>query len=155
MTSKVQPAADYWTDDVKSAARCKLLNHWPKKAGDEIALFLLSRKMAASRFRSFSEENIAQLLNDKDSENTKKSTNQHRLIFESYLEEKNIRNPTTAVDLEAVLRKFCAEARKKDGQVQNCLKESSFSPFRVYFEWIIKQLLNSAFEEYEALGLGG
>ena len=76
--------------------------------------------MPASRFRSLSEENIAQLLNDKDSENTKKSMKQRRLIFESYLEEKNIRNPTTAVELEAVLRKFCAGARKKDGQVQNC-----------------------------------
>ena len=70
--------------------------------------------------RSLSEENIAHLLNDKDSENTKKSTKQHRLSFESYLEGKNIRNPTTAVELDAVLRKFCAEARKKDGQVQNC-----------------------------------
>ena len=40
--------------------------------------------MAASRFRSLN-ENIAQLLNDKDSENTKKPTKQHRLIFESYL----------------------------------------------------------------------
>ena len=75
--------------------------------------------MAASRFRSLSEEDIFQLLNDKDRENTKKSTKQ-RLIFESYLEEKNIRNPTTAVELEAVLRKSCAEARKEDGQVQNC-----------------------------------
>ena len=69
--------------------------------------------MAASRFRSLSEENIAQLLNDKDSENTKKSTKQHRLIFESYHKEKNIRNPATAVELAAVLRKFYTEARKK------------------------------------------
>ena len=76
--------------------------------------------MPASRFRSLSEENIAQFLNNKDGENTKKSTKQHRLIFESYLEEKNIKNPTTAVELEAVLRKFCAKAMKKDGQVQKC-----------------------------------
>ena len=64
--------------------------------------------MDASRSASLSEENIAQLLKDKDSENTKKSTKQHRLIFESYLKEKNIdiRNPTTAVELAAVLRKF-------------------------------------------------
>ena len=48
--------------------------------------------MPASRFRSLSEENIAQLLNDKGGGNTKKSTKQHRLIFESYLEEKNIKN---------------------------------------------------------------
>ena len=68
--------------------------------------------MAASRFRSLSEENIAQLLNDKDSENTKKSRKQHRLIFESYLKDKNIRNPKTAVELAAVSRKFYAKARK-------------------------------------------
>ena len=70
-------------------------------------LFLVSRKtkseMAASRFTSLSEENITQLLNHKDSENTKKSTKQHRLSFESYLKEKNIRNPTTAVELAEVL----------------------------------------------------
>ena len=37
--------------------------------------------LAASRFRSLSEENIAQLLYDNDNENTKKLTKQHRLIF--------------------------------------------------------------------------
>ena len=68
------------------------------------------------------EENIAQLLNDKDNENTKTSTKQHRLIFESYLKEKNIRNPATAVELAAVLRKFYAEARKKDEKI--CSKNS-------------------------------
>ena len=78
--------------------------------------------MATSRFRSLSEENIAQLLNDKDRENIKKSTKQHRLILSLTSRRKNIRNPTTAVDLEAVLRKSFAEARKKDGQVQNCSK---------------------------------
>ena len=76
--------------------------------------------MAASRFRSLSEGNIAPLLNDKESKNTKKSTKQHCVIFESYLKEKSIRNPATAVELAAILRKFYAEARKKDGQVQNC-----------------------------------
>ena len=107
MTSKVQPAADYWTIDVR------LLNHWKRKPGDEVE----SEMSEMARFRSLSEENIAQLLNDKDSENTKTSTKQRRLIFESYLKEKNIRNPTTAVELAAVLRKFYAEARKKDGQM--------------------------------------
>ena len=58
--------------------------------------------MATSRFTSLREENITQLLNDKDSENTKKLTKHHRLIFESYLiKEKNIRNPSTAVELAA------------------------------------------------------
>ena len=70
-----------------------------------------------ARFRSLSKENIAQLLNDKDGMKTKKWTKQHHLIFESYLKEKNIRDPTTAVELAAVLRKFSFEARKKDGQM--------------------------------------
>ena len=78
--------------------------------------------MAASRFRSLSEENIAQLLNDKDSENTKKSTKQHRLIFESYLKEKSI-NPTTAEKLTAVLRKVLSRGEKK---VDRCTKKTLF-----------------------------
>ena len=81
--------------------------------------------MAASKFRSLSEENIAQLLNDKDGENTIKSRKQHHLIFESYLKEKNIRNPTTAVELAAVLRKFYTEARKKDDR---CTQKTPFVP---------------------------
>ena len=46
-------------------------------------LILVSRKtkseMAANRFTRLSEENITQSLYDKNSENTKKSTKQHRL----------------------------------------------------------------------------
>ena len=42
--------------------------------------------MAPSRFASLSEENITQLLNDKDNENTKKLRKQHRLIFVSYFQ---------------------------------------------------------------------
>ena len=82
--------------------------------------------MAASRFRSSSEENITQLLNDKDSENTKTSMKQHRLIFESYLKEKNTRNPTTAVELAAILRKFYAEAKKK--RMDKCTQKTPFVP---------------------------
>ena len=62
-------------------------------------------------------ETIARLLNDKDSENAKKATKQHRLILESYPKEKNIRNPTTAVELAAVLRKF------KKKEFENILNE--------------------------------
>ena len=82
--------------------------------------------MTASRFISLSEENIAQLLNDKDSENTKTSTKQHRLIFEPYLKEKNIRNPTTPVNLAAVLRRFYAEARNK---MDRCTKKLPLKTF--------------------------
>ncbi|CAH3185501.1 unnamed protein product, partial [Porites lobata] len=93
--------------------------------------------MAVSRFTSLSEENDTQ--NDKDSENTKKLTKHHRLIFESYLKEKNIRNPSTAVELAAVLRTFYAEARKKDGQMysKNSLCSTRFALCRHF-----KQELN-------------
>ena len=67
MTSKVQPAADFEPATEKN---------WRRNC-----VIFVSLKMAASRFRSLSEKNIAQLLNDKDSENTKKSTKQYRLIF--------------------------------------------------------------------------
>ena len=93
MTSNVQPAADYWTNDRENL-------------GTRLC-YLTKSEM----------ETIAHLLNDKDSENTKKSTKQHRLIFESYLKEKNIRNPTTAVELAAVLRKF------KKKEFENILNE--------------------------------
>ena len=66
------------------------------------------------------------LLNDKDSENTKKSTKQHRLIFESYLKEKNIRNPTTALELAAVLRKFSRRDEKKG--TDRCTQKTPFAP---------------------------
>ena len=81
--------------------------------------------MAASRFRSLSEENIAQILNDKDSKNTKKSTKQHRLIFESSLKEKNISNPTTAVELATVLRKFYPTREKR---MDRCTQKTPFVP---------------------------
>ena len=37
MTSKVQPAENYWT-------RCRLLNRWPRKPGDKVVLYLVSGK---------------------------------------------------------------------------------------------------------------
>ena len=52
MTSKVQPAADYWTIDVK--------DYWTvdqENLGTRMC-YLTKREMAASRFTSLSEENI-------------------------------------------------------------------------------------------------
>ena len=67
MTSKVQAL--------------QIIEPLTEKNWRRICVIFVGPKMAASRFRSVSEKNIAQLLNDKDSENTKKSTKQHRLIF--------------------------------------------------------------------------
>ena len=49
MTSKVEPSENYWTNDVKILAilnqwRQKLLNRWPRKPGDKVALYLVSGK---------------------------------------------------------------------------------------------------------------
>ena len=44
MTSKVEPTENYWTNDVKSAARRRLLNRWPRKPGDKVVLHLVSGK---------------------------------------------------------------------------------------------------------------
>ena len=78
-------------------------------------LFLLVRKWLRVGLEVWAKKILPSYLMIK-SENTKKSM-KRRLIFESYLKEKNIRNPTTAVELAAVLQKFYAEARKKDGQM--------------------------------------
>ena len=47
MTSKMQSAADYWTDDVKMTAKVRLaVDYWTvdrKKPGDETVLFFVSR----------------------------------------------------------------------------------------------------------------
>ena len=53
MTSKVQPAENYWTDDVKSAACCRLLNRWPRKPGDKVVLFWWAEKQRAKWRNSF------------------------------------------------------------------------------------------------------
>ena len=66
ITSKVEPAADYWADDVKSAARCRLLNRWPRKPGDDVVLFLMSGKLLYERGNILNEYNIKQLLNSTD-----------------------------------------------------------------------------------------
>ena len=69
--------------------------------------------MAASRFSSLSEENIAQLLNDKDSEKTKKSTKQHRLIFESYLKEKKHQKSYNCSEVSGSFTKVLCRGEKK------------------------------------------
>ena len=55
-------------NDVKSAARCRLLNHWPRKPGDKVVLFCQVEKQRAKWQNSFKngeilEWIIKQLLN--------------------------------------------------------------------------------------------
>ena len=59
MTSKVQPAENFFNrwrqNDVRNAARCRLLNHWPRKPGDKFVLYLVRGK-TKSVMASFKED---------------------------------------------------------------------------------------------------
>ena len=68
MTIKVERIENYWTNDVKSAARRRLLNRWPRKPGDKVVLYLVSGKTKSVsetplRRRKYFEWIIKQLLN--------------------------------------------------------------------------------------------
>ena len=56
------------------------------------------------------------MLEDKDSENTKRSTKVANELFYKYLKEKNIQEPHDKKDLAQVLKSFYVEGRKKDGE---------------------------------------
>lgn len=95
--------------------------------------------MAGSRFKSLAEEEIAELLDDKDSKNTQKSTKACRLVFEAFLQEKSIQSPYTAKELATVLPSFYVEVRKKDGQLYT---KSSLTALRFGLCRHFKQALN-------------
>ena len=89
-------------------------------------------KNMASRFASSSQQEIEKLLEDKDSENTKRSTKVAKEPFYDYLKEKNIQEPRNKKELAQVLKSFYVEAR---------IRLSLFS----LKQSIIKQLLDSVF----------
>ena len=71
-----------------------------------------------SRFASLSEEEIENIISDKDAKRTKKATEQSWSVLKSYCEEKqidlNIHN-ITKQELNDLLKTFYVEARKADG----------------------------------------
>ena len=67
-------------------------------------------KNMACRFASTQKE-IEKLLEDKDSENTKRSTKVAKELFYEYLKEKNIQEPHDKKELAQVLKSFYVEAR--------------------------------------------
>ena len=77
--------------------------------------FADSEVRMASRFASSTQQEIEKLLEDKDSENTKRSTKVAKELFYEYLKEKNIQEPHDKKELAQVLKSFYVEARKKDG----------------------------------------
>ena len=86
-------------------------------------------KNMACRFTSSTQQEIEELLEDKDSENTKRSTKVAKELFYEYLKEKNIQESHDKKELAQVLKSFYVEARKRMAKKQ-C---------------IIKQLLDSVF----------
>ena len=71
--------------------------------------------MAAERFQMLSEQEIAELLTEKDSKNTQKATEGCRLLFDEYLQGNHIHScGETASELATVLKTFYEEVSKSD-----------------------------------------
>ena len=68
-------------------------------------------KNMASRVTSSTQQEIEKLLEDKDSENTKRSTKVAKELFYEYLKEKNTQEPHDKKELAQVLKSFYVEAR--------------------------------------------
>ena len=76
--------------------------------------------LGGARFASVSDEDIASLVDNKDSANTKKATKLAVHIFEQYMKAKNICcnfESVTPTELNNLLRRFWVEARKQNGEM--------------------------------------
>jgi hypothetical protein len=74
----------------------------------------------AARFPELSEDELSCLLDGKDSENTKKATKTAVSVFRYYIKERKISEDDVIRSKQIfanVLRKFYAEARKRDGEL--------------------------------------
>ena len=85
------------------------------KCTDSNVKFADSEVRMSSRFASSTQQEIEKLLEDKDSENTKRSTKVAKELFYEYLKEKNIQDPHNKKELAQALKSFYVKARKKDG----------------------------------------
>ena len=70
-------------------------------------------KNMASRFPSLTQQEIEELLEDKDSENTKRLTKVAKELFYEYLKEKNIQEPHNKKELAQVLKSFMLKREKR------------------------------------------
>ena len=74
----------------------------------------------SDRFTELSESELTSLLDQKNSDNTKKATKVALDLFRDYLKERKIDEDSLVASkdkLETVLRKFYAETRKKNGEL--------------------------------------
>jgi len=68
----------------------------------------------ACRFASATEKDIERLLDEKDSQNTKRSTKVAKELFSEYLKEKNIQEPVEKKRFSTSVKiVFCGSAKKR------------------------------------------
>ena len=75
--------------------------------------FTDSEGRMASRFASSTQQEIEKILEDKDSENTKRSTKAAKELFYKFLKENNIQEPQDKNELAQVLKSFNVEREKR------------------------------------------
>ena len=117
------------------------------KCTDSNVKFADSEVRMASRFASSTQQEIEKLLEDNDSENTKRSTKVAKDLFYEYLKEENIQEPHDKKELSQALKSFYVEARKKDGSFYSMTVIAAIMRLSLLSskQCIIKQLLDSAF----------
>ena len=71
-------------------------------------------KNMACRFASSSQQEIEKLLEDKDSENTKRSTTVATKLFYEYIEEKNIQEPHDKKELAQALKSLWKREKRME-----------------------------------------
>ena len=106
------------------------------KCTDSNVKFADSEVRMASQFASSTQQEIEKLLEDKDSENAKRSTKVAKELFYEYLKEKNIQEPHDKKELAQVLKSFFVFML-----ITAIMSLSLFSSKQC----IIKQLLDSVF----------
>ena len=67
-----------------------------------------------SWFASLTEQDIEKIVENRDSQNTKRSTKVAKELFADYVKEKKLREPEERKELAQTLKTFYVEARKKD-----------------------------------------
>ena len=73
-----------------------------------------------SRFTSASEQEIKELVKEKDSKRTAKATEVSWRVFKQYCEAKSVsfnEKTTTKAELDNILKHFYIEVRKQDGKL--------------------------------------
>ena len=102
--------------------RCRLLQYavfvgMATKQSSKKFFDLFCFHAMASRFLSSSEDEIRQLLEEKDSKNTKRTYKVAQQVFQEYLLEKGISEPTEKGEIARVLKVFTSKHVKRMAQL--------------------------------------